>query len=206
VPWGRSEPGPTPAGRPLCARSCRCVATTSPSQPQLSSFPALQFCSSSALQLSSSPALQFNFDTYEKSIGALAGDPPRADFHEFSKPAVGDVPRVEPSGELTAAAADRINAVARDLVTVNAYLAAAIVALDRHGGAVKAGDRVWATRQAHALTHLKREAGLLSLKVAEGLAAIDASAPANEARTQMLEGMQEIGAHFASLPDIGSPW
>lgn len=150
--------------------------------------------------------LDFNFDKWEKASGALAGDPPRPDFREFTKPIVGDIPRVEPSGELTPEAAERLNAIARNLVTANAYLEAAIVALDRHGGAVEEGDRAWATRQAHALTYLKREAGLLTLEVVARMEAFDRGVPANGDRTALIDGMRELGAHFASLPAIGPPW
>ena len=116
--------------------------------------------------------LDFNFDTWEKASNALAGDPPRPDFREFTKPETPAIPRLTAGKGLTAAQAERLNALASDLVAVNAHLRAAIVALDRHGGAVKAGERTWASRQALALTYLKREAGVLSLEVASHLEAL----------------------------------
>ena len=116
--------------------------------------------------------LDFNFNTWEKASNALAGDPPRPDFREFTKPEIPAIPRLTAGKGLTAAQAERLNALASDLVAVNAHLRAAIVALDRHGGAVKAGERTWASRQALALTYLKREAGVLSLEVASHLEAL----------------------------------
>lgn len=150
--------------------------------------------------------LDFNFDSYETAAGALAGDPPREDFKEFSKPVIPEIPTVVPGPDLTPERADRLNALMRDLITANAYMQAGIVALDRHGGAVKNGDRLWATRQAHALTYLKREAGVLSLRVVEHLEALTKDAPADPGRTMLIDGIRELGGHFASLPVIGAPW
>ena len=116
--------------------------------------------------------LDFNFDTWFSASSALAGDPPRDDFREFTRPQATTVPQLKAGGGLTAPQADRLNALARDLVAVNAHLQAAIVALDRHGGAVRANERAWASRQAQALTYLKREAGVLSIKVAAHLDAL----------------------------------
>lgn len=149
--------------------------------------------------------LDFNFDTWEKAAGALAGDPPRPDFREFSKPEVEQMPSVKPSATLPAARAERLNALGRDLANANAYLKAAGIALDRHGGAVEAGDRLWAGRQAHALIYLKREAGILSLKVADDLEGI-APGSADTSRRELIDGLRELGAHFASLPAVGAPW
>ena len=119
-----------------------------------------------------SAILDFNFDKWGQASSALAGDPPRPDFREFTRPQIGQVPQLKAGPGLTAAQADRLNALARDLLTLNAHLGAAIVALDRHGGAVQANERVWASRQAEALTYLKREAGVLSIKVASHLDAL----------------------------------
>ena len=120
--------------------------------------------------------LDFNFDTWFSASSALAGDPPRDDFREFTRPQAAAVPQLKAGGGLSAAQADRLNALARDLMAVNAHLQAAIVALDRHGGAVRANERAWASRQAQALTYLKREAGVLSIKVAAHLDALAAGA------------------------------
>jgi hypothetical protein len=155
--------------------------------------------------------LDFNFDTWFAASSALAGDPPRPDFREFTKPDVLNVPQLEAGPGLTAAQADLLNALARDLTAVNAHLRAAIVALDRHGGAVQAKERAWASRQAHALTYLKREAGVLSLKVAAHLDALAAEArdrPAFTAdqiaasRKRMQDGWTEIDRKAASLAGL----
>ncbi len=117
--------------------------------------------------------LDFNFDTWAAASKALAGDPPRADFREFMRPSIPAVQtRLQAGPGITAPQADRMNALVRDLTAANAYLRAAIVAMDRHGGAVQAGDRLWAARQAQALIYLKREAGGLALKIAEDLKAL----------------------------------
>lgn len=116
--------------------------------------------------------LDFNFDAWGSASSALAGDPPRDDFREFTRPQIGAVPQLKAGPALSAARAERLNGLARDLAAVNAHLQAAIVALDRHGGAVRANERSWASRQAQALTYLKREAGVLTLKVAAHLDAL----------------------------------
>lgn len=155
--------------------------------------------------------LDFNFDKWGQASDALAGDPPRQDFREFTQPQVETVPQLKPGGGLTPAQADRLNALLRDLAQVNAYFEAAKVALDRHGGAVQADDRAWASRQAQALTYLKREGGVLSLKVVADLEAL--APPQGQTmprRASMLkdlaDAMRDLGEHFASLPQIDAPW
>lgn len=154
--------------------------------------------------------LDFNFDTWGKASSALAGDPPRDDFREFTRPEVAPVRQLKAGGGVTAAQASQLNALARDLVAVNAHLQAAIVALDRHGGAVRANERAWASRQAQALTYLKRESGVLSMKIAAQLDALAEGAEKLGKDPAPLKGtaaaMRDLGEHFASLPVIDAPW
>ena len=151
--------------------------------------------------------LDFNFDTWGAASDALAGDPPRADFREFTKPEIGEVPQLKAGAGLAAAQADRWNALARDLIAANAHLKAAIVALDRHGGAVKENEREWASRQAQALTYLKREAGVLSVRAAGHLDALAEMGKGNTAAlNDAAAALRDLGGHFASLPVIDAPW
>ena len=155
--------------------------------------------------------LDFNFDTWGKASDALAGDPPRADFREFTQPKPIDVPQLKAGGDLTAARVERLNSLARNLAGANAHYEAAIVALDRHGGAVQANERAWASRQAQALTYLKREGGVLSLKAASDLDALATEAEKLSAKRaaklkELAEAIRDLGDHFASLPRIDAPW
>jgi hypothetical protein len=155
--------------------------------------------------------LDFNFDKWGQASDALAGDPPRDDFREFTLPKIETVPQLKAGSGLSAAQADRLNALIRDLAAVNAHFDAAIVALDRHGGAVKANERAWASRQAQALTYLKREGGVLSLKVAAELDALVGDAEKMSARRvaalkDTAAAVRDLGEHFASLPRIDPPW
>ena len=151
--------------------------------------------------------LDFNFDAWGSASSALAGDPPRADFREFTRPQVEEIPQLKAGPGLPAAQAEHWNALARDLITANAHLKAAIVALDRHGGAVKENEREWASRQAQALTYLKREAGVLSVRAAGHLDALAEMGKGNvQALKDAAEGLRDLGGHFASLPVIDAPW
>ena len=151
--------------------------------------------------------LDFNFDAWGSASSALAGDPPRADFREFTRPQVEEIPQLRPGSGFPAAQADRWNALARDLITANAHLKAAIVALDRHGGAVKENEREWASRQAQALTYLKREAGVLSVRAAVHLDALAEMGKGNvDALKDAAAALRDLGGHFASLPVIDAPW
>jgi hypothetical protein len=116
--------------------------------------------------------LDFNFDTWGAASKALSGDPPRADFREFTRPSIPTPPMLQQGDGVSSGEVDRLNALSRDLTAGNGYLRAALIAMDRHGGAVAAGDRVWAARQARALTHLKREAGEIALRIAADVDAL----------------------------------
>lgn len=140
------------------------------------------------------------YDAYRAASDALEGDPPRQDFRQFSKPLTSAVPDVDAGPDLPAADAVNYATLFRDVSEMNSYLAAGIIAIDRHGGAVQSGDRVWASRQAQALIYLKRQAGLAALRVSADLRRIgpDATRAATELRA--------FGQHFASLPEVPAPW
>jgi hypothetical protein len=164
--------------------------------------------------------LDFNFDKWGEAAGALAGDPPRDDFREISQPVVPtDLPRLTAEGAVTTEHAQVLNDLLLELATANAWMQAGIVALDRHGGAVKAGDRVWASKQARALIYLKRGAGQHMLKAAGDLDRLARQSASlgptrkngraivpTEAWKEAAEGVRMLGEHFAALPAGARPW
>ncbi len=165
--------------------------------------------------------LDFNFDKWGQAAGALAGDPPRDDFQKFTPPAAppSDLPRLTPGAQLTRERADLLNEALVELATANAWMEAGIVAIDRHGGAVKAGERGWAAKQARALIHLKRGAGLHMIaaadrlarvaKLSEGLPSMNKNGALilpSTAWSQAADALSDLGTHFASLPAVPAPW
>ena len=115
--------------------------------------------------------IDFNLDTWGAASEALGGDPPRDDFREFTRPVSVSAPTLAVDDGITPEAATRANTLLRDLMEANAILRAAQIALDRHGGAVRAGDHVWTVRQARAFVALKRDAGAAALRLAADLEA-----------------------------------
>ncbi|HET7619509.1 MAG TPA: hypothetical protein VFK20_13465 [Vicinamibacterales bacterium] len=164
--------------------------------------------------------LDFNFDKWGQAAGALAGDPPRDDFREVTKPIVpSDLPHLSADVTVTAERARVLNDLLLELATANAWMEAGIVALDRHGGAVKAGDRGWASKQARALIYLKRGAGQHMLKAAGDLDQLASKSESLEpirkngrvifparAWKEAADGMRLLGEHFAALPAGAQPW
>ncbi len=93
--------------------------------------------------------LQLNFANIIS--GALAGDPPRADFRQLDSPHKLLLPPVLPGSGLTSARAAALNALDDALAEANAAARAAAIALDRAGGASAAGDLQWSSLQAAAV-------------------------------------------------------
>jgi hypothetical protein len=100
------------------------------------------------------------FDAAAGIAQALGGDPPRADFREFTLPPLPILPQYVPGEGLSEDRARAGNDAASAFLRMYESLRAAQIAGDRLGGALEAGDEDWARRQARAFVYHKRLAGL----------------------------------------------
>ena len=131
-----------------------------------------------------SKILEFNFDTWGAASDALAGDPPRSDYKTYAKIEKLTFVPLTPGPDLPPARAAVGNRLMHASLDLSATLRAALVSLDRAGGANQAGDTVWGWRQGAALMYYKREAGAAMLTTADRLEAM-----IHELRD---EGLQDI--------------
>jgi hypothetical protein len=102
-----------------------------------------------------------------------AADPPRDDYTTLA-PVPVLVLDMGPIAGGAGISAQRLVAAQKlvpAMLTLAAELHACVVTYDRVGGALRAGDPVWAARQAGALAGLEREAGLAMLEAADALEA-----------------------------------
>lgn len=88
---------------------------------------------------------------------AMGGDPPRQDYQSISMPDKPSVPLVQPDAQLSAARAAALNALIDAQLEATAYGRAAVIALDRYGGAAAAGDTTWAAQQVAALIYFEQQ-------------------------------------------------
>lgn len=107
------------------------------------------------------------FDAAASIAEALGGDPPRADFREFTLPSLPILPQYVPGEGLSEDRARAGNDAASAFLRMYESLRAAQIAGDRLGGALEAGDEDWARRQARAFVYHKRLAGLRMVAAAE---------------------------------------
>jgi hypothetical protein len=131
-------------------------AVTSPSNVVGLSIPNLLF----------SYILDFVLDVWEQVTDALGGDPPRLDYRTIATLEELSFVPLQPGPDLSPARADAANALMRTSLDLTARLRAATLSLDRYGGAAAAGDLFWASQQASALIHYKRESGTAMIQVA----------------------------------------
>ena len=99
----------------------------------------------------------------------LGGDPPRQDYRAIAMPEWLSVPLETPGSGLSQARADAMNAVTKGLLDILAYGEAAIVSLDRYGGAAAAGDLTWSAQQASAVIYYRGKIGQAMLDTADAL-------------------------------------
>jgi len=122
-----------------------------------------------------SKIVEFNMNKAEEISHALGGDPPRSDFKEIARPEIPVFTPLEPSDVLSASHAAAINEFIGALNEMNAICIAATISLDRHGGAVLAGDEEWIMAQAQAVLYYKRQGGFAMLVTAARLETLLAS-------------------------------
>ncbi len=111
--------------------------------------------------------LDFNFNAWGEASKALGGDPPRQDYKTYAIPETFTVTLLTPGADLSAARAAAANALMTATLDLTPKLRAATISLDRYGGAAAAGDQYWASQQAAALIHYKKEAGQAMIEVAD---------------------------------------
>ncbi len=110
------------------------------------------------------------FDTTAEISKALGGDPPRPDFRTIAT--AEPVPAASTTmdwGPIPPSRAAALTALRGSLLDLIANLRAGQISVDRLGGALQAGDQEWATRQAEALLHHKRQSGAAMQVVADRL-------------------------------------
>jgi hypothetical protein len=99
----------------------------------------------------------------------LGGDPPRQDYRTIAQPVKPSIAPFQPDNQLSAARAGAINALVDALLDVQANGDAAVVSLDRYGGATEAKELMWASQQAAALLYYERQLGTAMITVADRL-------------------------------------
>lgn len=101
----------------------------------------------------------------------LGGDPPRQDYRAIALPKKPAIAPFEPDGELSPARAAALNGLIDALLDVQANGDAAVISLDRYGGATAAGDLQWASQQAAALIYYEQQLGAAMVTAADRLIA-----------------------------------
>jgi hypothetical protein len=108
-------------------------------------------------------------DTSKNITQNLGSDPPRQDYDQATLPVWYPTAPIQPDAKISAMRAAAINAVCDALADVNAYGVAAVVALDRYGGASEAYDLSWAAQQASARLYYQEQMGAALLTYADRL-------------------------------------
>ncbi|MCX8160209.1 MAG: hypothetical protein N3G18_04665, partial [Candidatus Saccharicenans sp.] len=105
-------------------------------------------------------------------IDAISTDPPRSDYTILAKPEPGTFAPVRAEGGVTRARAEAFNALLAAAVDLTAKIRAARFSIERHSGAMQAGDEEWARRQLENAIKYERESGLAMMAVADRLEAL----------------------------------
>jgi hypothetical protein len=117
--------------------------------------------------------LDFDFDLIEKITKALSGDPPRSDYTIIAMPQTfTGTPRISAGRGVSAKRAQAANDLMAAALDGLGQLRAAAISQDRLGGAMQARDDAWIARQAAAVVHYKKAAGLAMLTLAARLDAL----------------------------------
>jgi hypothetical protein len=173
--------------------------------------------------------MKFNFNTMENIIKALSGDPPRSDYTLIAMPQTfTGIPRITAGAGVSAKRAHAANDVMAAALDALVQLRAAAISQDRLGGAMQARDDAWTVRQAAAVVHYKKAAGLAMLTLAARLDALvqtdreeglpDVTLSASQARASQtrlraggfaqkdLEAGRILGLTDAELADCKAAW
>jgi hypothetical protein len=113
--------------------------------------------------------LEFAMTLWDYCTGAIASEPPRPDYDIIAEPEhFNFVPLVATAG-IPQARADAANALMADGLRLGGTLKAAVISIDRQGGAQMMGDQYWAFEQAKATVCYERMAGWAMYDVADRL-------------------------------------
>ncbi len=121
----------------------------------------------------------------------LGGDPPRQDYRAIAMPEWPNVPLESAGPDLSQARADAMNAVTLGLMDILAYGNAAIISLDRYGGAAADSNLTWSAQQASAYIYYRGKIGQAMLDTADAL----------DAFVQVLEAEGD-GEFIITLDDV----
>lgn len=105
-------------------------------------------------------------------IDAISMDPPRSDYTILARPEPGSFALLQPGAGMTRARAEAVNAYLAAAIDLTAKLRAARFSVERHSGAIKAGDEEWAGRQLENAIRYERESGLAMMVAADRLEAL----------------------------------
>jgi hypothetical protein len=132
----------------------------------------------------------------------LGGDPPRQDYDQFTLPVWHTWPETQPDANISLARAAAINATSAALADVNAYGAAAALALDRYAGASEAHNLIWAAQQASARLYYEQQMGAALLTYADSLDAF-IQVLIDEDETELLITTSDVISYQQSLAAQG---
>jgi hypothetical protein len=132
----------------------------------------------------------------------LGGDPPRQDYQAPTLPVWHPWPDTVPDANISAARAAAANAASDSLADVVAYGSAAVVALDRYGGASAAQDMIWAAQQANARLYYQQQMGGALLIYADALDAF-VQVLVSEGETNVLVTTGDVISYQQSLASQG---
>jgi hypothetical protein len=113
--------------------------------------------------------VDFNLTHGANITEALAGDPPRSDYKIIAPVEKIPFTPLKAREGLSPAQAAAMNAFMEASTDLNAKLRAAMISLDRQGGALQAKDKAWSDQQARAVVYYKAESGRAMLVVADRL-------------------------------------
>ncbi len=135
-------------------------------------------------------------DMWNDSINALSGDPPDPNYDEIAEFELADYDHVTASAEIPQSRADAFNKLLDASMNLNAALKAATITIDRHGGALAAGDTEWILRQAEALVYYKRLSGVYMIYVADAILSM-----LDELKAEGIEDMEVTADNFRAYQD-----
>ena len=113
--------------------------------------------------------LGWHFDTAAEISRQMGGDPPRQDYRAIAMPEWYTIAPATPGPGLSQARADAVNALTEAFLDIIAYGNAALISLDRYGGAAAAGDLTWSAQQASAVIYYRGKVGQAMLDAADAV-------------------------------------
>ncbi len=146
--------------------------------------------------------LGWMFDIAAGISWQLGGDPPRQDYRAIAMPQWLEVSPVLPSPDVSQARADAVNALTDGILDIQAYGNAALISLDRYGGAAAAGSLTWSAQQASAVIYYRGKVGQAMLDTAD---AVDdfAQVLENEEGSPLIITVAEVRAYQDRLRTQG---